>query len=76
MPIGQEFPMQQVLIASGNPIHHKEFLHRVQTLCRDKTNSFSKRASWCQQRNQDTFAGPIEDIENFLAKLHSEYQLL
>ena len=44
---------------------------------RDKTNSnygasFSRWASWCQQRGRDPLAGPIEDIVNFLAKLYSE----
>jgi len=44
---------------------------------RDKTNSnygssFSKWASWCQQRGRDPLTGPIEDVVNFLAKLHSE----
>jgi len=39
MPLGQDFLMQQgvpQLIAwpiSGNPMHHEEFLHRVQTSC-------------------------------------------
>ena len=41
MPLGQEFLMQQgvpQLVAwpiSGNPIHHEEFLHRLQTSCLD-----------------------------------------
>ena len=44
---------------------------------RDKTNSsygssFSKWASWCQQRGRDPLTGPIEDVVNFLAYLFSE----
>ena len=44
---------------------------------RDKTNSnygssFSRWASWCRQRGRDPLTGPIEDVVNFLAKLHSE----
>ena len=44
---------------------------------RDKTNSnygssFSKWASWYKQRDRDLLTGPIEDVVNFLAKLHSE----
>ena len=44
---------------------------------RDKTNSnygssFSRWASWCQQRNRDPLAGPIEGVVNFLATLYSE----
>lgn len=86
MPLGQEFLMQQgvpQLIAwpiSGNPTHHEEFLHRVQTSCshhgKTKPNSnydssFSKWAGWCQQRGRDPLTGPIEDVVNFLAKLRT-----
>ena len=44
---------------------------------REKTNSnyassFSRWASWCQQRGRDPLAGPIEDVVNFLAGLYSE----
>ena len=44
---------------------------------REKTNSnyassFSRWASWCQQRGLDPLAGPIEDVVNFLAGLYSE----
>ena len=44
---------------------------------RSKTNSsynslFSKWASWCEQRNRDPTAGPVEDVVNFLAELHAE----
>jgi len=62
---------------SGNPMHHEEFLHRVQTSCSLRgetkpTPSFSRWASWCQQRGRDPLTGPIEDVVNFLAKLHSD----
>ena len=44
---------------------------------RTKTNSsynslFSKWASWCEQRNRDPTAGPVEDVVNFLAELYAE----
>ena len=44
---------------------------------RDKTNSnygswFSRWASWCQWMGWDPLTGTIEDVVNFLAKLHSE----
>ena len=44
---------------------------------REKTNSnygssFSRWASWCQQRGRNPLAGPIEDAVNFLAGLYSE----
>ena len=51
---------------------------------RDKTNSnygssFSRWASWCQQRGQNPLVEPIEDVVNFLANLYSkgyQYQSL
>ena len=44
---------------------------------RSKMNSsynslFSKWASWCEQRNRDPTAGPVEDVVNCLAVLHAE----
>lgn len=50
---------------------------RMLALWRDKTNSnygssFPRWASWCQQKDQDPLVGPIEDVVNFLANLHSE----
>ena len=44
---------------------------------RDKTNSnygssFSRWASWCQQRGRDPLRGPIEDVVNFIASLYSQ----
>ena len=33
---------------------------------------FSKWPSWCERRNRDPTAGPVEDIVNFLAELHAE----
>ena len=44
---------------------------------RSKTNNsynslFSKWAGWCEQRNRDPTVGPVEDVVNFLAELHSK----
>ena len=83
LPTGQEFIMKQgvpELIAwsiSGNPLHHKEFLHRLQTSSwRTKTKSnynslFAKWADWCQQRDRNPTSGPVKDIINFLAELYN-----
>ena len=83
IPQGQDFLTQQgvpQLIAwpiSGNPIHHKVFLTRLQTSCSSPGetklthSSFAKWSNWCQQRNQDPLLGPIEDAVNFLASSFS-----
>ena len=47
------------------------------SLWQSKTNSsynllFSKWASWCEQRNSDPTAGPVQDVANFLAELHAK----
>ena len=44
---------------------------------RNKTNSsynshFSKWANWCQQRDRNPTAGPVEDVVNFLADLFKQ----
>jgi len=48
---------------------------------RDITNSnygssFSKWASWCQQRGRDPLSQPIEDVVNFLASLSTNQDLV
>ena len=61
-------------ISSQSSLHHGG----------EKTNSdygssFSKWASWCQQRGRDPLTGLIEDVVNFLAELHAggyKYQSL
>ena len=67
---------------SGIPLHHEEFLHKLQSysshygktkLTIASYNSLlSKWASWCEQRNRDPTAGPVEDVAYFLAGLHAE----
>ena len=62
---------------SGNHIHHKDFLQRLQASWRDKTNSkygssFTRWTNWCQQWGRNLLCRPIADIVIFLADLFSQ----
>ena len=61
---------------SRNPLHHKEFLHQLQTSCPpaklNYNSLFAKWADWCQQWNRNPTSGPIKDAINFLAELYNK----
>jgi len=69
---------------SGNPLHHGEILQklhisscppgeqRLSPTTGVYNSLFTKWVDWCQPRDRNPAAGPIEDIVNFLADLHKE----
>ena len=74
--MNQGVPMLVAWPISGNPLHHKEFLHKLQNFSWHKTKSnydslFAKWACWCQSRHRDPTTGPVEDIVNFFGRIVS-----